>query len=253
MHVCMCNAPFCHGWTGDFTIFAMVVPSFTIFTFLLTYVLLQLMTIPWNISCHSCFEQATMGSTTGRSIRDLRAVGLMVGWAALSPIRVSALFAAKFWIVIAAMAAWATCVFVQFWARCIDTNLDQVILLGVCNATTSIRTILNLRLAAQVSVSHSRKHTRGWAHKVTFRGWCYEMKVIQAFSWALFALFTIAFLILQALVQQAERFGRFKIWKEPIRGTWAQAAYPPYMLAPFIPPSMPPRPLPEHHLSDVPL
>ncbi|KAF8655279.1 hypothetical protein AX16_003178 [Volvariella volvacea WC 439] len=49
------------------------------------------------------------------------------------------------------------------------------------------------------------------------RAYCYEMKVIQAFSWMLFVLFSIGFVILMMLVHQAERFGRFKIWEEPIR------------------------------------
>lgn len=44
------------------------------------------------------------------------------------------------------------------------------------------------------------------------------MKVIQAFSWMLFVLFTAAFIILMQLVSQAEKFGRYKIWEEPIRG-----------------------------------
>jgi len=49
------------------------------------------------------------------------------------------------------------------------------------------------------------------------REYCYEMKVIQAFSWMLFALFTLAFGILLVLVHQAERFGRPDIWQEPIQ------------------------------------
>ncbi|KAJ7180102.1 hypothetical protein C8R43DRAFT_387703 [Mycena crocata] len=49
------------------------------------------------------------------------------------------------------------------------------------------------------------------------REWCYEMKVIQAFSWMIFVLFSLAFGILLALVSQAERFGRPDIWSEPIQ------------------------------------
>ncbi|KAJ7700113.1 hypothetical protein B0H17DRAFT_279681 [Mycena rosella] len=49
------------------------------------------------------------------------------------------------------------------------------------------------------------------------REFCYEMKVIQAFSWMLFVLFSFAFGILLALVSQAERFGRPDIWQEPIQ------------------------------------
>lgn len=49
------------------------------------------------------------------------------------------------------------------------------------------------------------------------QGFCYEMKVTQAFSWALFAMFVIAFYILMQLVHHAERMGRHFIWQEPIR------------------------------------
>jgi len=44
------------------------------------------------------------------------------------------------------------------------------------------------------------------------------MKVIQAFSWTIFILMVLAFFVLFQLAQQAERFGRYKIWSEPIRG-----------------------------------
>ncbi|KAJ7795370.1 hypothetical protein B0H14DRAFT_2446127 [Mycena olivaceomarginata] len=47
--------------------------------------------------------------------------------------------------------------------------------------------------------------------------YCYEMKVIQAFSWMLFVLFSFALTILIALVNQAQRFGRPHIWREPIQ------------------------------------
>jgi len=52
---------------------------------------------------------------------------------------------------------------------------------------------------------------------ISIRGYCYEMKVIQAFSWMLFVLFCIALIILSALVSQAQNFGRINIWEEPIR------------------------------------
>ncbi|KAF9075795.1 hypothetical protein BDP27DRAFT_1380457 [Rhodocollybia butyracea] len=51
----------------------------------------------------------------------------------------------------------------------------------------------------------------------SFQAYCYEMKVIQAFSWMIFALCTFAFIILLQLVTQAQRFGRWAIWREPIR------------------------------------
>ncbi|KAG5643959.1 hypothetical protein DXG03_009310 [Asterophora parasitica] len=43
------------------------------------------------------------------------------------------------------------------------------------------------------------------------------MKVIQAFSWALFIILTLAFLILFRLATHAQMFGRMDIWREPIR------------------------------------
>ncbi|KAF8165333.1 hypothetical protein B0H34DRAFT_855717 [Crassisporium funariophilum] len=49
------------------------------------------------------------------------------------------------------------------------------------------------------------------------QSYCYQMKVIQAFSWALFALFAIALYILFQLVGRAQQFGRYHIWSEPIR------------------------------------
>jgi len=49
------------------------------------------------------------------------------------------------------------------------------------------------------------------------QGYCYEMKVIQAFSWMLFILNSIAVLVLFRLAGQAQMFGRYEIWREPIR------------------------------------
>ncbi|KAF5369918.1 hypothetical protein D9758_001034 [Tetrapyrgos nigripes] len=46
---------------------------------------------------------------------------------------------------------------------------------------------------------------------------CYEIRVMQAFSWFLFCLFTICFIILISLATQAQRFGRWNIWAEPIQ------------------------------------
>jgi hypothetical protein len=44
------------------------------------------------------------------------------------------------------------------------------------------------------------------------------MKVIEAFSWMQFVMFSLAFTILLALVSQAQRFGRPDIWGDPIQG-----------------------------------
>ncbi|KAG6814191.1 hypothetical protein H0H92_000868 [Tricholoma furcatifolium] len=49
------------------------------------------------------------------------------------------------------------------------------------------------------------------------QAYCYEMKVVQAFSWMLFCINAIALYILFRLVIQAQMFGRFDIWNEPIR------------------------------------
>ncbi|PBK69640.1 uncharacterized protein ARMOST_05341 [Armillaria ostoyae] len=49
------------------------------------------------------------------------------------------------------------------------------------------------------------------------QSYCYEMKVIEAFSWMNFVLFAISFIILLALVTQAQKFGRYDIWRDPIK------------------------------------
>jgi len=49
------------------------------------------------------------------------------------------------------------------------------------------------------------------------QAYCYEMKVIQAFSWAVFIGCILALYVLFQLVAQAQRFGRYHIWSEPIR------------------------------------
>jgi len=49
------------------------------------------------------------------------------------------------------------------------------------------------------------------------QAYCYEMKVTQAFSWMLFVLNAMALIILFRLVSLAQMFGRYDIWREPIR------------------------------------
>lgn len=46
--------------------------------------------------------------------------------------------------------------------------------------------------------------------------YCYEMKVIEAFSWTIFVLFAIFFIILIALTNRAVAFGRAYAWREHI-------------------------------------
>ncbi|KAF8812422.1 hypothetical protein BYT27DRAFT_7182858 [Phlegmacium glaucopus] len=49
------------------------------------------------------------------------------------------------------------------------------------------------------------------------QAFCYEMKVVQAFSWALFIGCILALYVIFQLVDQAQRVGRYHIWSEPIR------------------------------------
>lgn len=69
--------------------------------------------------------------------------------------------------------------------------------------------------------------------QTSFQAYCYKMKTIQAFSWALFCAFVIAIIILFQLVYQAERFGRWQIWSEPIRELGWFGEMPGYYNAPY--------------------
>ncbi|KAF8739249.1 hypothetical protein AX14_010412 [Amanita brunnescens Koide BX004] len=51
----------------------------------------------------------------------------------------------------------------------------------------------------------------------SYQGYCYEMKVIQAFSWMTFVLIAFAIIVLMQLATQAQMYGRYNIWLEPIR------------------------------------
>jgi len=48
------------------------------------------------------------------------------------------------------------------------------------------------------------------------RGYCYEMKVVEGFSWALFVLFAIFFMLVIALTSRAVAMGNRYAWSEPI-------------------------------------
>ncbi|RXW25309.1 hypothetical protein EST38_g612 [Candolleomyces aberdarensis] len=69
----------------------------------------------------------------------------------------------------------------------------------------------------QCSQISGRLVTKGGAGTKTARSFCNEMKVVQAFSWALFASFLLAEYVLFQLIGQAKRFGRWDIGREPIR------------------------------------
>jgi len=49
------------------------------------------------------------------------------------------------------------------------------------------------------------------------RQYCYEMKVLEAFSWMNFFLFVVYFFVLIWLVSRAQSLGRPHMWEEPIR------------------------------------
>ncbi|RDX55661.1 hypothetical protein OH76DRAFT_1397057 [Lentinus brumalis] len=48
------------------------------------------------------------------------------------------------------------------------------------------------------------------------RNWCYEMRVVQAFSWMIFCLYAIFLWILISLTSRAKALGRPYAWAEPI-------------------------------------
>ncbi|KAI0347558.1 hypothetical protein BDW22DRAFT_1322266 [Trametopsis cervina] len=51
---------------------------------------------------------------------------------------------------------------------------------------------------------------------ISRRSWCYEMRVIEAFSWLLFCLLVIFLWILITLTSRAQAMGRPYAWSEPI-------------------------------------
>ncbi|KAI0751973.1 hypothetical protein BC629DRAFT_1556314 [Irpex lacteus] len=51
---------------------------------------------------------------------------------------------------------------------------------------------------------------------ISSKSWCYEMRVIEAFSWMLFCLFAIFLWILITLTSRAQAMGRPYAWSEPI-------------------------------------
>ncbi|GJE84023.1 hypothetical protein PsYK624_000970 [Phanerochaete sordida] len=51
---------------------------------------------------------------------------------------------------------------------------------------------------------------------ISAKAYCYEMKVIEAFSWMSFCLFAIFLWILITLTSRAKAFGRYGAWFEPI-------------------------------------
>ena len=61
-------------------------------------------------------------------------------------------------------------------------------------------------------------HSLNGVLPANYQAFCYEMKVVQAFSWALFISCILALYVLFQLVDLAQRFGRYYIWSEPIRG-----------------------------------
>lgn len=62
--------------------------------------------------------------------------------------------------------------------------------------------------------SSSRMATKSGT--VSNKAYCYEMKVIEAFSWMNFVLLAIFLWILITLTSRAKVFGRYRAWFEPI-------------------------------------
>ncbi|TFK55718.1 hypothetical protein OE88DRAFT_1652154 [Heliocybe sulcata] len=57
---------------------------------------------------------------------------------------------------------------------------------------------------------------QGHSGSISTRSYCYEMKVIEAFSWMNFCLLTIFFIILLMLTSRAQALGRQFAWQENI-------------------------------------
>ncbi|EIN10630.1 hypothetical protein PUNSTDRAFT_84829 [Punctularia strigosozonata HHB-11173 SS5] len=60
------------------------------------------------------------------------------------------------------------------------------------------------------------------------RAYCREMKVLEAFSWMLFALFFISFWIIVVLTSRAKTLGQYYAWQEPIAELPWFGEYPGY-------------------------
>lgn len=60
------------------------------------------------------------------------------------------------------------------------------------------------------------KRTPTKSGTISAKSYCYEMKVIEAFSWMNFCLFAIFLWILITLASRAKVFGRYGAWFEPI-------------------------------------
>ncbi|KAI0650725.1 hypothetical protein C8Q79DRAFT_1006963 [Trametes meyenii] len=95
------------------------------------------------------------------------------------------------------------------------------------------------------------------------RSWCYEMRVVQAFSWMIFCLYAIFLWILISLTARAKALGRPYAWAEPIVelpwfGQWPgyEGGYPnggamPYPGAYGYPGMMPMQPMPGYVGSQI--
>ncbi|KZT24490.1 hypothetical protein NEOLEDRAFT_1067039 [Neolentinus lepideus HHB14362 ss-1] len=60
------------------------------------------------------------------------------------------------------------------------------------------------------------QRTQGHSGSISTRSYCYEMKVIEAFSWMNFCLLAIFFIILLSLTTRAQALGRPFAWQENI-------------------------------------
>lgn len=68
----------------------------------------------------------------------------------------------------------------------------------------------------QCDAIESSSRTQTKSGSVSSKAYCYEMKVIEAFSWMNFVLLAVFIWILIALTSRAKVFGRYRAWFEPV-------------------------------------
>lgn len=193
-------------FADDFTIFSIIVPSLSIFVFLITYDC-----CPWA----SSVVLTTFVDCNGHS-PDLRQLFCLFwehcGWVSSASMRmISLLINLKRW-------ARGQREFPAYTSPQIDWNAKSDIIGHIqCDGLVGQRTATK---NGDSSVQFLLPVTRFDLFYVSVPAteFCYEMKVIEAFSWMLFVLFAIALYMVLRLVTEAERFGRYDIWWAPIQG-----------------------------------
>jgi len=105
----------------------------------------------------------------------------------------------------------------QPWTECVSFVILGILWLAMAAWSTDV-----IGHVECFPLAHERTPTKNGS--ISSKQYCYEMKVIQAFSWTLFALFMIFLCVLIALTSRAQTLGRPNIWNEPIREVgWFEA------------------------------